>query len=1298
MAVTDIRTTSLVGMARRPSARGQILLASVFVVVAIVAGVWIWQSWGGVFATHLVGDSASLAGALIAAGCTGWAARSSRARERRGWLALTAGLVAWVIGAAIRSYYETWRGLDLFPSPSVADVALLLFPVGAVAALLLLPAGVSRQSRIRQVLDATIVATSVIILAWVALLERVFRGDHHSGLATSVSLAYLIADAAVVAIAILVFAGARPARRPSLGLLAGGLGLMAGANIAVTYLRNLGEDQADDFVDLARFIAFGLVALAALTGVRPPPGDERSPTQIAPRVRLWLPYLPLVLAVGIWFGRVLPAVGLVLMILAVLLIATVLVRQFVVLDENHHLLSDVAQLAYRDQLTGLANRTLFLDRLECAVARRRRDAGPLAVLCLDLDNFKTVNDDLGHPAGDELLVRVAGRLSACLRSSESVARLGGDEFAVLVEGSVEEALTAADRILDVFGSPIVLDGVALTVRPSIGLTLAAAHPSLTTVDDLLRQADLAMYAAKRSGGGCVRSFVPGLPNPYEMPERSAPTSEPASDEVTSAQEPPAEAPRAQRLPLAVRLTLVALVVGLVVFACSTLIRDYPGRNVPLDSWLYDTLMLSAAALVLARAWRIPRERWAWLLIGAGMALAAFGDVVYAVWVPEGASPSLADPLYLAFYPLGYAGLLLLVHTALRTVPTAILLDGLVVGCTVAAVAAALAFGPINAEADGSPATVSVGLAYAAGDLLMLALAVGVLALLGWHTDRRWRLLVAGFIVWAVADTVYLFRTADGAYLEGTWIDAGWPAAFLLIAVASWRPSATRVSRAKPGLGSFVTPVVCAVLALGVSVFAYGDRLSVALAAVTLIAVAIRFAVTFRDVTAMAQLHQQAMTDELTGLPNRRALATALTAASFERTPEANELPRSRLGLVLMDVDEFGEINDSLGRGVGDELLRRIANRLSATVRRDDLLARTGADEFAVLLTGGLDLTTARAQAGCLIEALRTPFALDHITVRADVRVAIALCPDHCTQPEQLLSRAEATMVHASTSVGRIAVYHAGVDLPTSNGSRLVKELRTALHTDELTCHYQPKISARGEQVHSVEALVRWQHPTRGLLLPDQFLPAAEQAGLMRPVTTRVLDIALAQIRTWRDEGITLTIAVNLSTTNLLDLDLVGTISRLLRTHEVPAKTLILEITESTLTTDSQRSRNTVAALRRLGIRLSIDDYGTGWSSLARLQDLSVDELKLDGVFVARLARDPRSIAIVRSTVALAHSLGADLVAEGVEDLDTLNALRLYGCDITQGHVHSPALPADVFKKWLDHRMRDPQFGVGAKVG
>ena len=254
------------------------------------------------------------------------------------------------------------------------------------------------------------------------------------------------------------------------------------------------------------------------------------------------------------------------------------------------------------------------------------------------------------------------------------------------------------------------------------------------------------------------------------------------------------------------------------------------------------------------------------------------------------------------------------------------------------------------------------------------------------------------------------------------------------------------------------------------------------------------------------------------------------------------------------------------------------------------------------------------------------------------------------------------MPHAKGAASNIVVHDAGrVRSEKDNDDYLVDELRTALAGDELTCYYQPKIRDDG-RVHSVEALLRWNHPRRGVLLPEEFLPVAERAGLMRQVANRVVNVALGQARAWRDDGIRMTVAVNLSMANLLDLDLVDTIARLLATHNMSPESLILEITEGTFANDSSRSRKTVYALRRLGVRISLDDYGTGWSSLARLQDLSVDELKLDRVFVSRLAQDPRSIAIVRSTVALAHSLGADLVAEGVEDVghaECVAALRLH---------------------------------------
>ncbi len=446
-----------------------------------------------------------------------------------------------------------------------------------------------------------------------------------------------------------------------------------------------------------------------------------------------------------------------------------------------------------------------------------------------------------------------------------------------------------------------------------------------------------------------------------------------------------------------------------------------------------------------------------------------------------------------------------------------------------------------------------------------------------------------------------------------------------------------------------------------------------------------------DSAISAERHKHAMTDELTALPNRRSLATALTAVSgsgLSGTSLATRAP-SRRALLLLNLCEFQEITDSVGRHFGDELLCHIANRLSNNVGREELLARAGDNEFAILLAEGSDLIAARAQAGRLLEALSEPFALDPITVQVDARIAIALCPDHCDHPQELLNRAETAIPHAKSAESKIAVYDPAFGLYRDNDPNLVEELRTALlGSDELTCYYQPKINARDGSIHSVEALLRWHHPSRGLLLPEEFLPAGERGGLMRTVANRTVNLALEQIRSWREQGIAATVAVNLSATNLLDLDLVGTIERLLRTHGLPANALIIEITESTLI-DRVQSRNTVAALRRLGVRISLDDYGTGWSSLARLQNISVDELKLDRIFVARLAQDPRSVAIVRSTVALAHSLGADLVAEGVEDEVTLSALRRYGCTITQGFVHSPPLPADDMQHWITSHAPDP---------
>ena len=1260
--------------------------------LALIAAWAVW-SWEDIDQTRPVDEIVYLICLVFAMGCAVAAARSMHGRRRYGWFALACALTAWAVGEVVQMITEVRPDGRLW-HPTATQAVLTVFPVAVFASLVLL-GDLEKAPRKRMVLDGVIVATSLFVVSWVCVLRNVVGTG---GAAPGATVLHITVDVVLMTTAILVWS--QPLGRVSVTVLAAGITAIAMTDIGGVYIAGVGGYHDGGVVDLVRVAGFGMVAFAALFSVGERP-VEAPAMDLRQGMRVWLPYLPLMAAgiAGVGF-ELSHREHRQLFIAEAILVAAVLMRQLFVLVENQRLLADVAREAFHDNLTGLANRANFLDRLERAMTRRRRTAEPVAVLCLDLDNFKAVNDALGHPAGDELLIRVAGRLTNTLGETWTVARLGGDEFAAVFEGDTD-ALAAANSVLEAFSAPIVIDGVPQTVRPSVGLTVTATT-SVQSSDDLLLNADLAMYAAKRDGGGCVRSFVPDLPVPWELQqlsEQSATQRNPVTTPADGAPEPRSrdghdaatDAARgaAKRSP-AGWVALGVLAVGVVVFTASTLLRDHAGRTVVFDSVLYPALNVAAAAFVFVRAFRVRAERWPCLLIGAGMASSAAGDVVYAAWVPQGQALSVADPLYLAFYPLVYAGIVLLMRERLKRVPTAFRLDALICGLTLGAVAAAIATGPIDAALHGDPATVLIAMAYPVGDLLLLALTAGMLPILGWRAELRWGLLVVGFMSYAVADTVYLFRSSAGTYLEGTWIDACWPIASLLIAVAAWLPSSSAHPRPKPGLGSYVPAILCAGVALAVAVLANQSRVAVALAALTLIAVAWRFALTFRDVSATAEAHRRAMTDELTGLPNRMSLATTLTAVSVA-APSGLFRSRSSRALVLLDIDQFREINYFAGRHVGDQLVNRVAARLSRSVGAGDVVARTGDDEFAVMFADAVDVTTARARAGALLEALRVPFELDPITVQVDASISIALCPDHCEHPNDLLSCAETTMPHAKKAASKIVLYDAGRVRSERDNDVLVEELRAALSNDELTCHYQPKIRAHDGRVHSVEALLRWQHPQRGLLLPEEFLPAAERAGLMRQVANCVVNMALGQVQAWHCEGVRMTVAVNLSMVNLLDLGLVDTIDRLLTTHRVPPEALILEITESTFANDSSRSRKTVFALRRLGVRISLDDYGTGWSSLARLQNLSVDELKLDRIFVSRLAQDPRSIAIVRSTVALAHSLGADLVAEGVEDEATLQALRRYGCNITQGYVHTPPLPADQLLRWIADLT--PQFSV-----
>ena len=420
--------------------------------------------------------------------------------------------------------------------------------------------------------------------------------------------------------------------------------------------------------------------------------------------------------------------------------------------------------------------------------------------------------------------------------------------------------------------------------------------------------------------------------------------------------------------------------------------------------------------------------------------------------------------------------------------------------------------------------------------------------------------------------------------------------------------------------------------------------------------------------------QQTLADGLTGLANRKLLA--------ERTGEA--VLEGTAALVLLDLDRFKEVNDTLGHHVGDQLLGVVARRLEASLRPGDTVARLGGDEFALLLPGA-GAEAAHGAAARARAALAEPFVLGGLLVDVAASAGIAVSPEHGTDLEDLLQRADVAM-YLSKESGDVELYDAARDQNSTTRLALLGELRRALENDELELHFQPKADLGTGQVVGVEALVRWRHPERGLVPPDEFVPLAERSGLIAQLTAWVLDAALCQVAQWRARGWDLGVAVNVTVKDLSGDQLVDRVIEGLARYGVPASSLQLEVTEGSLFADSARTRSTLRRLEALGVALSLDDFGTGWSSLVQLRQLPVSEIKVDRTFVGRMDVDPRDLAIVSSVIDLARGLGMRVVAEGVEDDATWRRLSDMGCDRAQGWWLSRALPADELAGWLEQHL------------
>src|SRR5450631_3938183 len=444
------------------------------------------------------------------------------------------------------------------------------------------------------------------------------------------------------------------------------------------------------------------------------------------------------------------------------------------------------------------------------------------------------------------------------------------------------------------------------------------------------------------------------------------------------------------------------------------------------------------------------------------------------------------------------------------------------------------------------------------------------------------------------------------------------------------------------------------------------------------------AVALRSTRLVQKLGYDATHDSLTGLANRRALYTDGQARLVKA-------PRRRRALLLLDLDRFKEVNDSLGHHAGDQLLVEVAARLRGELRGGDLLARLGGDEFAVLLNdAGYDEAASvaenlRATLAVPFTAPAGPSAEGSLTLHSTVSVGIARFPEDGPDLSALLRKADIAMYKAKTSFNGQHVYSGVDDADDTTRLQTVEELRTALKSDQLVLHYQPKVDLDSGDVHSVEALVRWDHPTRGLLYPDTFLTLVEASGLMRAMTVLVLEMALDQAADWHAQGQQLTIAVNLSASSLVDADLPDEVFAMLAARGIPPSVLQLEITEEFLMADHDRARSILTRLRDGGIQISVDDFGTGYSSLSRLREMPIDELKLDRSLVLPMTHDARAAALVASTIGLAHSLGLRMVAEGVATKVAYAALRRLGCDQAQGFFMSRPVPAAELDQWLSDR-------------
>lgn len=727
--------------------------------------------------------------------------------------------------------------------------------------------------------------------------------------------------------------------------------------------------------------------------------------------------------------------------------------------------------------------------------------------------------------------------------------------------------------------------------------------------------------------------------------------------------------------------------------------------------LFASFAAVCAAIASARARGKARIAWASLAVGAGgWAAGEAAWSYYDLVAGEQPFPSWADAGYVLFLIGAGLCLALLLSVHPLGIQLRIALDGLIVGAAIFCAVWVTLLASVYTAQSASPSTVALVLSYPLVDIALLTMATLLLSRAPAAKRPMLAALTAGLVLMTLSDTAFAYLTSIEGYDDHHAIAIGWAWGFLCLGVAALvaprtafeadRAPAPPVSRAAvwvPYVPVVVSAVICTpVLIGGLGPVFFG-------AAVTVFAVMVRqFLVLADNGRLLGKVADQALRDPLTGLANRAMFQERLCYAV-----RLHQRHSMAVGVLVMDLDRFKAVNENYGHPAGDAVLVRVAERLTSTVRSTDTVARFGGDEFAVLLEGDAD--TARALARRVMRAFERPFHIagEDLVVRPSVGLAVAPAEDSDITADELLAQADIAMNTAKRALSpELVVFDpqqdtdgqttesARHDPAGHNGSvaepgseRLLDELRYAIEHFELSVVYQPKFDLRTYEVCGLEALVRWPHPRRGLLTPNQFLPLVRQHGLMRSVTSIVLERALDDAAQWHRKGLGVPVAVNVFAPAISDPELPKQIIDALDRRRLPPGTLTVEITEDLLLDNLGKTRMVFNKLRDKGVRVAIDDFGSGYSALWYLREFPVDEVKLDREFIAPILTHPASAAIVRAVVDLAHALGVTPVAEGVENAETANQLLEYGCEVAQGFLYSPPLPASAIEKLLESHKR-----------